>query len=169
MRRRRPWPSTGSSSRVSPWRSDGLTTTGLYPVSQSSRRSTSQVPSPLPFLILLLVRVISNTPSLPVVGAGVVSTVVPDSPHKLFIGGLPNYLNDDQVFNRWRPAQVLSCFLTFLSYAEVLITLKRARNIHYDTKNERWLPVEVTPSCWFTQKTTATRVLFNVFYLWTCI
>ncbi|XP_042198252.1 splicing factor U2AF 65 kDa subunit isoform X1 [Callorhinchus milii] len=29
--------------------------------------------------------------------AGVVSTVVPDSPHKLFIGGLPNYLNDDQV------------------------------------------------------------------------
>ncbi|GAA6096370.1 splicing factor U2AF 65 kDa subunit-like [Tachysurus ichikawai] len=28
---------------------------------------------------------------------GVVSTVVPDSPNKLFIGGLPNYLNDDQV------------------------------------------------------------------------
>lgn len=33
---------------------------------------------------------------------GVVSTVVPDSPHKLFIGGLPNYLNDDQVPN-WKP------------------------------------------------------------------
>ncbi|XP_075394080.1 splicing factor U2AF 65 kDa subunit isoform X1 [Tenrec ecaudatus] len=30
-------------------------------------------------------------------GPGVVSTVVPDSAHKLFIGGLPNYLNDDQV------------------------------------------------------------------------
>ncbi|KAL0993346.1 hypothetical protein UPYG_G00106430 [Umbra pygmaea] len=28
---------------------------------------------------------------------GVVSTVVPDSPHKLFVGGLPNYLNDDQL------------------------------------------------------------------------
>lgn len=28
---------------------------------------------------------------------GVVSTVVPDSPHKIFIGGLPNYLNEDQV------------------------------------------------------------------------
>ncbi|XP_048860914.1 splicing factor U2AF 65 kDa subunit-like isoform X2 [Brienomyrus brachyistius] len=28
---------------------------------------------------------------------GVVSTVVPDSPHKLFVGGLPNYLSDDQV------------------------------------------------------------------------
>ncbi|XP_078610632.1 splicing factor U2AF 50 kDa subunit-like isoform X10 [Branchiostoma floridae x Branchiostoma japonicum] len=28
---------------------------------------------------------------------GVVSTVVQDSPHKIFIGGLPNYLNDDQV------------------------------------------------------------------------
>jgi hypothetical protein len=28
---------------------------------------------------------------------GVVSTVVPDSIHKIFIGGLPNYLNEDQV------------------------------------------------------------------------
>jgi splicing factor U2AF subunit len=28
---------------------------------------------------------------------GVVSTVVPDSAHKIFIGGLPNYLNEDQV------------------------------------------------------------------------
>ena len=28
---------------------------------------------------------------------GVVSTVVSDSPFKIFIGGLPNYLNDDQV------------------------------------------------------------------------
>ncbi|XP_051989094.1 splicing factor U2AF 65 kDa subunit-like isoform X2 [Xyrauchen texanus] len=29
---------------------------------------------------------------------GVVSTVVPDSPHKLFIGGLPNYLGDDHLY-----------------------------------------------------------------------
>jgi len=28
---------------------------------------------------------------------GVVSTVVPDSPNKVFLGGLPNYLNEDQV------------------------------------------------------------------------
>jgi len=28
---------------------------------------------------------------------GIVSTVVQDSPNKMFIGGLPNYLNDDQV------------------------------------------------------------------------
>ncbi|KAL5018631.1 hypothetical protein ScPMuIL_004353 [Solemya velum] len=28
---------------------------------------------------------------------GVVSTVVQDSPHKIFLGGLPNYLNEDQV------------------------------------------------------------------------
>lgn len=34
--------------------------------------------------------------NVPVI-AGVVSTVVPDSPHKIFIGGLPNYLNEDQV------------------------------------------------------------------------
>ena len=26
-----------------------------------------------------------------------VSTIVPDTPHKLFIGGLPNYLNEEQV------------------------------------------------------------------------
>lgn len=37
-----------------------------------------------------------NSISVP---AGVISTVVPDSPHKIFIGGLPNYLNEDQVFN----------------------------------------------------------------------
>lgn len=29
--------------------------------------------------------------------SGIVSTVVTDSEHKLFIGGLPNYLNEDQV------------------------------------------------------------------------
>ena len=28
---------------------------------------------------------------------GVVSTVVQDSANKIFIGGLPNYLNEDQV------------------------------------------------------------------------
>lgn len=28
---------------------------------------------------------------------GVVSTVVPDGPWKIFCGGLPTYLNDDQV------------------------------------------------------------------------
>ena len=31
------------------------------------------------------------------VAMGVVSTVVPDSPNKVFIGGLPNYLNEEQV------------------------------------------------------------------------
>jgi len=38
----------------------------------------------------------TQIPGIPVI-AGVVSTVVPDSPHKIFIGGLPNYLNEDQV------------------------------------------------------------------------
>ena len=28
---------------------------------------------------------------------GVISTVVPDSLQKVFVGGLPNYLNEDQV------------------------------------------------------------------------
>lgn len=31
------------------------------------------------------------------VPAGVISTVVQDSPHKVFVGGLPSYLNEDQV------------------------------------------------------------------------
>lgn len=38
---------------------------------------------------------VSETPS--VIVPGVVSTVVQDSPHKVFVGGLPNYLNEDQV------------------------------------------------------------------------
>ncbi|PNF21036.1 hypothetical protein B7P43_G08408 [Cryptotermes secundus] len=38
----------------------------------------------------------SENPSVNV-PAGVISTVVPDSPHKIFIGGLPNYLNEDQL------------------------------------------------------------------------
>jgi len=38
---------------------------------------------------------ISDQPNLNV--PGVISTVVADSPFKIFIGGLPNYLNDDQV------------------------------------------------------------------------
>ncbi|OWF52954.1 Splicing factor U2AF 50 kDa subunit [Mizuhopecten yessoensis] len=37
----------------------------------------------------------AETPTVNV--PGVVSTVVQDSPHKIFIGGLPNYLNEDQV------------------------------------------------------------------------
>lgn len=37
----------------------------------------------------------SETPHITV--PGVVSTVVADSPNKIFIGGLPNYLNEDQV------------------------------------------------------------------------
>ncbi|XP_071488398.1 splicing factor U2AF 50 kDa subunit-like isoform X2 [Diadema antillarum] len=37
----------------------------------------------------------AETPTVHV--PGVVSTVVQDSPNKIFIGGLPNYLNDDQV------------------------------------------------------------------------
>lgn len=46
------------------------------------------------------------------VPAGVISTVVPDSPHKIFIGGLPNYLNEDQVSN---------CFLiVIIKYLSVI-------------------------------------------------
>ena len=39
---------------------------------------------------------------------GVVSTVVADSPYKIFVGGIPNYLNEDQV----NTATVMRCLLT---------------------------------------------------------
>ena len=45
------------------------------------------------FLIYFLICFFSS----PIAITGVVSTVVPDSPHKVFLGGLPNYLNEDQV------------------------------------------------------------------------
>uniref|UniRef100_A0A1A9W317 Splicing factor U2AF subunit n=1 Tax=Glossina brevipalpis TaxID=37001 RepID=A0A1A9W317_9MUSC len=41
--------------------------------------------------------VVESTPVAQPVANGVISAVVPDSPHKIFIGGLPNYLNEDQV------------------------------------------------------------------------
>lgn len=44
---------------------------------------------------------------------GVISTVVPDSPHKIFIGGLPNYLNEDQVSDRIQRVRFL-CKTVFL-------------------------------------------------------
>ncbi|XP_063223608.1 splicing factor U2AF 50 kDa subunit isoform X4 [Bacillus rossius redtenbacheri] len=46
-----------------------------------------------------------NVPGMP----GVISTVVPDSPHKIFIGGLPNYLNEDQFFT----SQVKELLMSF--------------------------------------------------------
>lgn len=57
---------------------------------------------------------------------GVISTVVPDSPHKIFIGGLPNYLNEDQVS--------VSLQVEFLDFAliwnisEILSTLQKQCN-----------------------------------------
>ena len=66
---------------------------------------------------------------------GVVSTVVPDSIHKIFIGGLPNYLNEDQVkelltsFGQLRAfnlvkdsATGLSKGYAFCEYGDVTIT-----------------------------------------------
>lgn len=67
--------------------------------------------------------------------SGVISTVVPDSPHKIFIGGLPNYLNEDQVkelllsfgqlkaFNLVKDAATgLSKGYAFAEYVEYTIT-----------------------------------------------
>lgn len=73
-----------------------------------------------------------------VVGGGPenpMSTIVPDTPHKLFIGGLPNYLNEDQVkellmsfgglraFNLVKDtATGLSKGYAFCEYADVTVT-----------------------------------------------
>lgn len=61
-----------------------------------------------------------------VISAGVVSTVVPDSPHKLFIGGLPNYLNDDQVLTE-NALNRRSCF----HLLRFLLHLKCAKTMFY--------------------------------------
>ena len=66
---------------------------------------------------------------------GVISTVVADSPHKIFIGGLPNYLSDDQVkellmsfgplkaFNLVKDAATgLSKGYAFCEYADLNVT-----------------------------------------------
>jgi hypothetical protein len=61
------------------------------------------------------------TDSVPVNAApvlGVISTVVPDSPHKIFIGGLPNYLNEDQV------CASLSARVTFDDTKRKVVVLK---------------------------------------------
>ncbi|CAG0890736.1 unnamed protein product [Darwinula stevensoni] len=76
---------------------------------------------------------LSENPNISV--PGVISTVVPDSPHKVFVGGLPNYLNEDQVkellmsFGQLRAfnlvkdsATGLSKGFAFCAYADVSIT-----------------------------------------------
>ncbi|XP_045592873.2 splicing factor U2AF 50 kDa subunit isoform X1 [Procambarus clarkii] len=76
----------------------------------------------------------SGTTQIPVI-AGVVSTVVPDTPHKIFLGGLPNYLNEDQVkelltsFGQLRAFNLvkdsgtgLSKGFAFCEYADVSLT-----------------------------------------------
>lgn len=41
---------------------------------------------------------------------GVVSTIVPDSPNKIFVGGLPTYLNDEQVMELLKSFGELKAF-----------------------------------------------------------
>ena len=64
---------------------------------------------------------------------GVVSTVVPDSPHKIFIGGLPNYLNEDQV-------RCMGCIGTKLQGSGSVLTKLLKNDRHYN-----W--IKVTKSC----------------------
>lgn len=49
-------------------------------------------------------------PSMDLSGLSIVRTVVQDSPHKLFVGGLPCDWNEDQVKEMLAPYGVLSAF-----------------------------------------------------------
>lgn len=59
---------------------------------------------------------------------GVVSTVVPDSAHKLFIGGLPNYLNDDQVSISHIKNSPKIEFYSFLFKIFIFLSLKNIKH-----------------------------------------
>lgn len=61
--------------------------------------------------------------------AGVISTVVPDSPHKIFIGGLPNYLNEDQVsYIRIIILRVINFFLILKNRKDHVPEIKMLKN-----------------------------------------
>jgi splicing factor U2AF subunit len=47
---------------------------------------------------------------------GVVSTVVPDGPNKVFCGGLPTYLSDDQVRERGREKLIEGVALAYCNF-----------------------------------------------------
>jgi hypothetical protein len=55
-----------------------------------------------------------------------VSTVVPDSPHKVFIGGLPNYLNEDQVCCNLK--KILYCVgVIFTSKRDIAVNQQKSK------------------------------------------
>ena len=99
-RRRRPWRSTASSFKGNPLKFVDLETTSRCPAVATCRTRIYQVRA-------------QRHGQVPCIGRlflGVVSTVVADSPHKVFIGGLPNYLNDDQVSVLASARRVFFCF-----------------------------------------------------------
>jgi len=58
---------------------------------------------------------------LVLLSTGIVSTVVQDSPHKIFVGCIPNYLNEDQVI-------FTKCHTTNCAYSMTVFT------VDYDVK-----------------------------------
>lgn len=86
---------------------------------------------------------------------GVVSSVVSDSPHKIFIGGLPSYLNDSQVkellqsfgplrgFNLVKDSTTgVSKGFAFCEYADVAITDQAVAGLHGMQLGDRTLVVQ---------------------------
>lgn len=70
--------------------------------------------------------------------SGVISTVVPDSPHKIFIGGLPNYLNEDQVsyLNGCTQFSKILCFFLLRFVLFCLLMRKFSKNSKSPNRNQ---------------------------------
>ena len=90
----RPWHWTGSCSKDSPSRSDGPRTTHHSPLVSVVSRGVGGM---LIDCVCVCVCVCAASSDLVTHLPGVVSTVVQDGPFKVFCGGLPTYLSDDQV------------------------------------------------------------------------
>jgi len=109
MRQPKQWLSMESISEVKVWRFDDLTTTNQH-LGWWIRSSESQQEEPPCVSFSNRLKMGANFFSFPLnfaffaaMDGAVVSTIVPDSPHKIFIGGLPNYLNEDQVcMSTWK-------------------------------------------------------------------
>ena len=66
-----------------------------------------------------------------------ISTVVSDSPNKLFVAGLPNYLNDEQV--KVTPGQVDIRLCTYCSSLGTADKFWTAEGIQSGERHHYWL------------------------------
>lgn len=107
---------------------------------------------------MIINKVKSNFYHVFILSTGVVSTVVQDSPHKIFIGGLPNYLNEDQVSLAQKMSKVwcphnASLFLIFITAS--VISLNSLSDKEVPTTCGQPSPTQLETACWHTVFFTA--------------